>query len=347
MAEAVRLRPDPRLNALIAAAVGAAAFKLAHMPLPLLLGPMMGCLVAALLGVPLRGIGRFSTMMRTFVGVAIGSTITVAMLAELPMIGPSLLLVPVYVLLIGVVGYPLMRRGLGFDHPTAFYSAMPGGLQDMLIFGEEAGGNVRAMSLIHATRVLAIVTVAPLLLTRLMALDLTRPPGVAAASLPLWEIALMAGSGVVGLLMAERLRLFGAAILGPLLLTAALSLSGVITSRPPAEMIWVSQFFIGTSVGTAYAGITSAELRRFVTAGLLYSALLAAISLAFVELVRQVSSAGSLDILLAFLPGGQSEMAVVALVAGADVAFVVVHHLARVLLVILCAPIVARLLARR
>jgi uncharacterized membrane protein AbrB (regulator of aidB expression) len=60
------------------------------------------------------------------------------------------------------------------DHTTAFYSATPGGFQDMLIFGEEAGGNVRTMSLINATRVLAVITVAPMLISYIYDLDLTR-----------------------------------------------------------------------------------------------------------------------------------------------------------------------------
>ena len=69
---------------------------------------------------------------------------------------------------------------------------------------------------------------------------------------------------------------------------------------------------------------------------------LAVISIAFIEAILQFSSAGTLDVILAFLPGGQAEMAIIAIVAGADVAFVVAHHLLRVFLVILTAPHVAR-----
>ncbi len=51
------------------------------------------------------------------------------------------------------------ERVCGFDRVTAWYAAMPGGLQDMVIFGEEAGGDPRALSLIHATRVLIVMSV--------------------------------------------------------------------------------------------------------------------------------------------------------------------------------------------
>ena len=44
-------------------------------------------------------------------------------------------------------------------------------------FGEEAGGNVRAMSLIHATRVLVIIIALPILLTFIWGISLDKPPG--------------------------------------------------------------------------------------------------------------------------------------------------------------------------
>jgi membrane AbrB-like protein len=336
-----------RALTLAAATSGSVIFVAAGLPLPLLLGPMLGCLVFALAGAPLAGMGVIGTFMRTFLGVAIGATVTPDLIRSLPGLGPSLLMVPVFVAVIGGLGYPFFRRVMGFDHPTAFYSAMPGGLQDMLIFGEEAGGDVRAMSLIHATRVLVIVTAAPFFLTIFYGADLTRPPGVPFADVPLREIALMVAAGLVGWKAGERVGLFGASILGPLILTAALSLAGLIQQRPPAEMIQAAQFFIGIAVGAKYAGITARELRVDVGAGLAFAAILAVVSLGFIEIVRLVSAAPTLDVMLAFLPGGQAEMAVIAIATGADVAFVVAHHLLRIFVVIFAASVVGRGMRRR
>lgn len=79
---------------------------------------------------------------------------------------------------------PYFQRLWGFDFATSYYSAMPGGLQDMLIFGEEAGGDVRALSLIHAPRFMVIVFALPFLLKWACDVDLSNPPGAPAASLP-------------------------------------------------------------------------------------------------------------------------------------------------------------------
>lgn len=326
------------------AACGSGMFIALGLPLPLLLGPMVACLVAALAGARMADFGQAGTFLRTFLGVAVGASITPDVVQQLPAMAGSLAFVPLFILVIGAVGYPLFRYGFGFDHPTAWYGAMPGGLQDMLVFGQEAGGDIRALSLIHATRVLAIVTLAPVLMSFIWQVDLTRPPGAPAAGMDPVQIALMLVAGLVGWKVAERVRLFGAAILGPMILTAALSLSGVIDQRPPAEMIWAAQLFIGISVGVKYAGITTREIRVDVGAGLAYAALLAVISLAFIEVISLTGIAPALDAFLAFLPGGQAEMVVIAILAGADLAYVVSHHLLRLVLVITLAPLAARLL---
>lgn len=326
------------------AALGAAGFFWLGLPLPMLLGPMAICLVAALAGAQLKGMGQVGIFFRTFLGVAVGSTITPDVVSRLPEIGTSLLFVPLFVFAIGVIGYPILRYGFKFNHPTAYYASMPGGLQDMLVFGEEAGGDVRALGLIHATRVLVLLTIAPIILTLFWQLDLTQPPGALAKEMDPMQIALMVAAGFLGWKGAEKVGLFGASILGPLILTAGLSLAGIITHRPPAEIIWAAQFFIGIAVGVKYAGITARELKVDVAAGLVFSAAVALVAAAFIYGIGRSGIAPQLEVFLAYLPGGQAEMTVVAIIAGADLSFVVTHHILRIFVVILFAPVINRLL---
>lgn len=332
---------------MLIAAGGAVAWSLLGLPLPLLLGPMAGCLVAGIAGARMRDVGLVGVVFRGVLGVAIGASITPELLGRLPSMAVTVSLIPVVVVAMGLIGYPFFRRIAGFDHATAFYASMPGGLQDMLVFGEEAGADVRALSLIHATRVLVIVSVTPFLIGWIWGIDLQRPPGAAAASLPWHEMALMVAALFAGWKGAERIGLFGASILGPMFATAALSLAGLVTHRPPVEAIWAAQFVIGLSVGARYAGMTLRELRVDVGASLGYCVALAAVTLTAVEALGAMALAPPLDLFLAFAPGGQAEMIILALIAGADMAFVVTHHLVRVLLVIMLAPLAARLLDRR
>ncbi|MCB1440181.1 MAG: AbrB family transcriptional regulator [Nitratireductor sp.] len=334
-----------RARTLAIAALGAALFWFANLPLPFLFGPMTACLVAALAGLEFKGFGPVSVGARSILGVAAGAAVTTEVVARIPDMIATVALVPLYIILIGAIGVPFFRR-LGYDRMTSWYAAMPGGLQDMILFGQEAGADVRALSLIHATRVLIIVTIAPVMLVHFYDVSLNRPIGEPAATLPPFELAAMAAAALIGWKGGQRLGLFGAAILGPLLLTTILSLTGIIHHRPPREAILFAQFVIGIGIGVSYVGVTLQELRRFVASGIAFVVLLAGLAAAFTEVIHLLGLAGPVEAFLAFAPGGQAEMIVLAIVSGADIGYVIVHHLTRLFLVILGAPIASRLVFR-
>ena len=50
---------------------------------------------------------------------------------------------------------------------------------------------------------------------------------------------------------------FGAPIIGPLVVTGLAAMAGLINHRPPAEVMQVAQFFLGLGIGVKYAGITT------------------------------------------------------------------------------------------
>ncbi|MEM7303854.1 MAG: AbrB family transcriptional regulator [Pseudomonadota bacterium] len=331
-----------RLETLCIAVTGAALFWAAGLPLPFLFGPMCSSLLAALVRRPLEGFGRVTTASRTILGVAIGASLTPEVVDSLPQMAASLALMPIYIACIGLIGLPFFHRVCGLDRATAWYAAMPGGLLDMVIFGTEAGGDPRAISLIHATRVLVIVTVVPLILSFGFGASLDNPVGAPIRDLPVSEMVFMIVAAWVGWKGGEKIGLFGASILGPMIVTAVLSLSGVIQSRPPAEAILFAQFMIGTGLGVSYVGVTVAELQKFVLAGLVFVVILAALAAGFTEIVVGLGLAPAIEGFLAFAPGGQAEMTVLAIVAGADLGFVIVHHLTRLFLVISGAPVAAR-----
>lgn len=332
-----------RAQTLVLGAAGVALFLALGLPLPFLFGPLSACLIAALAGAPMRGVGPVSVAARTVLGVAVGASLTPAVLGRIPAMAGSVALVPVYIAVIAAIGVPFFRRLGGYDRATAFYAAMPGGASDMVIFGQAAGGDPRALSLIHATRVLVIVVVAPLVLTQVYGAGLTNPIGAPASEFPPSELVLMAAAAVIGWTVASRVGLFGAAILGPMIAAASLSLTGLIHMRPPREALMAAQFLIGIGIGVQYTGITLTELRRTVLLAAAFMLLLAAIAAGFTEIVTLTGLANPVEAFLAFSPGGQAEMAMLAIITGADLGFVVTHHLARLVLVLLGAPLLARL----
>ena len=161
------------------------------------------------------------------------------------------------------------------------------------------------------------------------------------------ELLIMVGCAALGWWGAKRIGMFGASILGPLIVTGVAAMTGLIGNRPPAEAIWAAQFFIGMTIGSKYAGVTMEEVRRDLVAGLGFCLILIALTVVFVEVIYGLGLAPGQETLLAFAPGGQAELTVLALIVGADVAFVVAHHVLRIFVVILGAPLAARAFDRR
>ena len=214
----------------------------------------------------------------------------------------------------------------------------------MVMFGGEAGGSVRSLSLIHATRVLLIIMLAPILLNYFYDVDLAPRMGDKTLEIPLIELVLMAAAAVIGWKGGERIGLFGAPMLGPLILATFLSLSGLLHTKPPEEAILAAQLFIGIGIGVHYVGVTMQELRHDVLAGTGYVFLLALLAAGFTWMASLLQVASPVALFLAYAPGGQSEMLLLAFAVGADLGFVVIHHLTRIMLIILLAPFIARFL---
>ena len=321
---------------------GAIIFLWLEFPLPWLFGPLFSCLIAALIGINLYSIKILSDAMRTILGVAVGATVTLSFLLALPGFWNTLIFIPITVILSGIIGVWYFQKLCGYDFPTAYYSSMPGGLQDMLVFGEEAGGNVRAMSLIHATRVLVIIIALPILLTFIWGISLDKPPGDLIRNFEIEQLIILGICGIAGWKIASFFGMFGASILGPLVLTAIASITGILQTRPPVEAIWAAQYFIALGIGVKYVGVTAQEIRKDILAGLGFCIFLLVITLCIVSLVIKYNLAPAVDAILSMAPGGQAELVVITLIVGADLGFVVAHHLFRIFIVILGAPIMER-----
>ena len=321
---------------------GAIIFLWLKLPLPWLFGPLFSCLLAALIGINLYSIKILSDAMRTILGVAVGATVTLSFLLALPGFWNTLIFIPITVILSGIIGVWYFQKLCGYDFPTAYYSSMPGGLQDMLVFGEEAGGNVRAMSLIHATRVLVIIIALPTLLTFIWGISLDKPPGDPIRNFEIEQLIILGICGIAGWKIASFWGMFGASILGPLILTAIASITGILHTRPPVEAIWAAQYFIALGIGVKYVGVTAQEIRKDILAGLGFCIFLLVITLGIVSLVINYNLAPAVDVILSMAPGGQAELVVITLIVGADLGFVVAHHLFRIFIVILGAPIMER-----
>ena len=77
-----------------------------------------------------------------------------------------------------------------------------------------------------------------------------------------------------------------------------------------------------------------------------YFLILVCVAGSFIWVVSSMTNVPIISIMLAFSPGGQSEMNLMAIIVGANLPFVALHHIVRLFLVMGVAPLLLRLISR-
>ena len=322
--------------ALSLGAVGGVLFAYLQTPLPWLLGALTVTTIASMAGLRMDVPDRLRQPMIGILGLMLGATFTPARIDAAFSWLPTLGALPLYVVVVGAAIWLYLWRFSRFDPATTFFASAPGGLSEMVALSAQLGGDQRTVSLIHGTRVLFIVLTIPFLASLYQPFARPGPPAdlLAIAWGPL--LALL-GLGLVGYLIAARLRVPAAMFVGPLVASAAAHGTGLIELQPPYLVMAGAQLVIGASVGARFSGFGVARLVGAMLLGAGGTALMLLITLAFGGALHHITELPLPLLLLALIPGGLVEMSLIAMGLGADPAFVVTHHAVRIFLVVLIA----------
>jgi uncharacterized protein len=325
---------------------GGAVFMLLDLPLSWMIGAMTMTTIASLCGLriaiphPLREPNIFA------LGIMLGSAFTPSLAAQVGQWLPSLLVLPLYVPLVGSLIYLYLRRVAGFPPNTAFFAATPGGLSEMIVLGDRMGGDLREIALVHGVRVLLIVLTIPFL-ARLFGISVPSLPPAVATLMPAREVLIVLASGGLFLGLARLVRLPASILIGPMLGSALVYLTGLATVPPPRLLLVIAQIVMGASVGARFSGMKLWRVLRTMLLGIGSTMVMLLVTLAFAFALHLATGRPLLPLALAFIPGGLPEMSMTALAIGVDPAFVSTHHIGRIAIVVFFAPLLFRLVQPR
>ncbi len=339
-----------QLLALAIGVAGGLAAYFAGLPLPWMLGPMIGNTVAAMLRAPVKGPDPLRFYVIPVIGVMLGSGVTAEIFGLLGTWLLTLALLPLFLACAAGISYAVYRKIGGYDPVTAFYSAMPGGLNEMLILGAAAGGDERRIALAHAARVLIIIVFVALFFG--LILGVSSGGQGTARWVGLFEITavdylVLGACAVFGVVVGKRLGLPAAPVFGPMILSGIAHVAGWVTVAPPTLFVIAAQITIGTIIGTRFVGATLAEVRNDVGLSAVASFLMLTAAIGFAETIAWISGIPLAQAFLAFSPGGLTEMSLLTLAMEQDVAYVSVMHIIRITLVIAIAPFVFKWTRRK
>lgn len=329
---------------LVLAAMGGAGFAWLGMPLAWMLGAMLVTTVASLAGAPTEMYQPLRRVMIAILGIMLGSAFTPELIGDMQRWIASVFILLGFVGVTTAVAYVYFRRIAGFDPTTAYFSSAPGGLSEMALVGESYGGNVAAISLVHTTRILIVVGTIPVYFRFVEGLAVPTMPMVTGDGvLAPGDIALLVACGLIGVPLANVLKVPAGALVGPMLLSAALHISGLTSAGPPPSLVAVAQVVMGAGIGCRFSGLSLSRVGKIILAGagsgILMVAAAGLTSIAVVPLSGQSPEA----MVLALAPGGLAEMSLIALVIGSQTAFISLMHILRIVLVVLIIPNLFRL----
>lgn len=328
-------------------AVGGWLAHLAHVPLAWMLGSMFFAMGAALMGWPVEVPMWLRAWFMIPVGLFLGESfdgIGMAQLAEWPL---SILGACLYVPVAAAAAYAYYRSIARQEPVTAVCSAMPGGLTAMVLIAGALGADDRRVALAQVFRLAIVICLAPVIAFGLLDLTPPDPAEMAARPViaPLPFLALIAAA-VGAMLAIDRLNVPVPWLIGPLVASAALRMTGLIEGALPHWLVECALVVTGASVGSRFHGVAWGDWLRFAVLTLGGTVILMAVSGLFALVIAAVTDVSLFAALLAYAPGGVAEMSLIAIAIDADPGYVAVMHIVRIAFILALTPVIGAMLAR-
>jgi membrane AbrB-like protein len=236
------------------------------------------------------------------------------------------------------------------DRATACLGLIAGGASGIVAMADELGADGRLVAFMQYLRVLVVVITAPLLAHLVLGdsgAGATGQSGAPGAGLGA-DLAFTAVCAIGGVALGRALRFTASALLVPLVLAAAGSISGLSGDATVPDLLAQLAFAaIGLQVGLRFTVASLRQVGRLLVPTLLSIVFLivacAALALTLLPLTDGVTFG---DAYLATTPGGLYAILAAAADLGGNTTFVVAVQALRVFAMVLAAPPLVRLLVR-
>lgn len=337
------------IKTLLLAVAGGCLFYALSIPLPWMLGPLTAVLLYRNIGkhpiywpVNIRNAGMI------VLGSLMGSSFTLATARQIMVQLPLMLLATGLVIAFSLLTASITARRAGVGQASSMLGSIPGGLTQMVLLSEEIKeSDLAVVTFMQTIRLLCVIFIVPFIAMHSVvggspALVATLPASAASATTPLHLILLYVAGSAAGAWAANRYHFPTPCLVGPLLFTATLVLSGISAPVFPKWLILTSQLTVGTFMGSTIelAGLSNWKvLLPYAVAGGVGVVLCSFVIGYFLTLIYPV------DLITAFLgtaPGGITEMGITATAVHADLSIVSAYQLSRLLVILFIVPYILR-----
>lgn len=324
-----------------------------HLLIPLLIG-----FAAAISGLVTGHIPRpVNRASQSVLGVMIGASLSPVALYHTAGAVLPLTIVTVLTVVLSLAAAAVLTLIGRLDRPTAVLGMVAGGSAAAVSCAEELRADARLVAVMQYLRVGLVAATAPVLAGGLFASPAapagpgTRADGSAwhpiSGPYQVTGLILVTVVALAGAVVARRIRLPSAALLGPMILAAVLAMTGAAPGFAPSGVLRSALFIvIGLDVGLRFTRSALSRMGRLLPLTL---ACTVVVSLACAGLAWALSRLAHIplaDAYLATTPGGINAVVATAVAAHADIPLISSVQSLRLFLMVLLVPLLIRVAAR-
>ncbi|WP_083191541.1 AbrB family transcriptional regulator [Salipiger sp. CCB-MM3] len=334
---AAQMRPYAALAPKAAlAALAGLALELANFPAGWMCGAM-----AVSVALSLTGHGaKIPPLLRSFIfvalGISMGSGISPAVLANASAWPLSLALLAVSVIATMGASSLYLRKMHGWDSTTARLSSVPGALTAVLLMAsEQRNGRFPDVAVAQIVRQIVLVACVPLLM---VITPVTGDQSARTVAAPL-DLGLLFVLGFAAGQICTKLKVPGGALIGPMVVSTLMHGAGLASGALPPVLQILALVLVGVLIGARVSMVDLSMLSRAILPALGAVLIAVLVAAGFAAVTHLMLGLPFVEVWLAYAPGGIEAMTVMAYTLNLDPSFVSVHHVLRLLGLMLLAPL--------
>ena len=339
-------RVPPFLLTLAAGAVGGAAAAVVNLPLAWMLGALWVVVLLSAWKTPPQPPRQLRRLALAVIGCYLGGSFTPSFFSSLTQAPFALMMTTLVTVSTFTVGFFALKRLLNVDSHTALFGSMPGGLSLLIALASTYRGDKTVVVTVQVVRIISVASIIPLwsrfvagdaAVVAAAAADIAEPYGL------WWLLLVFFAAAAAGMLLRSAQIYMMAAIF----FTAVLYVNEFTAGAPPPMILAGAQVVLGASVGASLGLKELISSGKTAVVGVTMAILYLAVCALFAAAAAAVSDIGFLVWLLAFAPGGIAEICLTAQLLDLNPTFVLTMQVLRLLLVVVCTPLLARWLRHR
>jgi membrane AbrB-like protein len=259
--------------------------------------------------------------------------------------GSIIFIAVMFALLLGLVCAWLLARLSGIQRSTAFFCMAIGGASEMAAQAARHHARVDYVAAAHSLRLMLVVAIIPFALKffDVHGQDAYEP---ATRIIQPLGLILLIGLTTCAALVLQKLRWPNAWVIGPLLVSVAITAANISLSALPTWMSHAGQLFIGFSLGTHFTPSFIRGAPRFMLSVAVCTIFALIVSAGFGWLLAEYCDLHFATAILATAPGGIAEMSLTAKTLELGVPIVTAFHVSRMAVLVLTIGPLFRLLQK-